>query len=529
MIFIQAFAQYFDLEADHSWKGTVGNGFAYQKGSKMTKYQNKRSTTAVGLLIAVSTIVWLPHRSAHASDVRTYSVKQIEEQIFEANPEDLPAIEIRIAHIMQKDPGSPSASYLMSALLLKMFTTDPGSFSLIRQSTELAAQTYELDKKGDWAIASLASILEISGETSRGLDLIRDAGKRGITIGWRTNLAKARLLFDGRNGDAVLDVLETVLKDPDHSSMIVAPTLIAAITSAYHGDEQIRQLQLWRKKCASVEMDMAIANAHALSLNYDEALREYSQVIAKHPAHAEALLSKGIITLSHKKDTNAAIKLFEKAINHAKFENDKIAAETHLALALIPQKKSVDQAISASIRAIAEAGDREAVLMTILTSFRKNQGLKPTLKFLENLYNKVPGLHLAHAIKGELLSEQLGRHMDATRDFTNAITLDPSRSEYYNGRGLAFLGMSNLEAALNDFETAVTTNPGDASARYNIACVQARLGMKSDAIISLSKAFELDDRLLTHALTDKDLVTLHSDPEFKALMSDDRKMSSVAH
>ena len=205
----------------------------------MTKYQNKRSTTAIGLLLAMSASVWLPHRSADASDVQSYSIKQIEEQIFEASPEDLPAIEIRIAQIMQKDPGNPSASYLMSALLLKMFTTDPGSFSLIRQSTELAAQTYELDKKGDWAIASLASILEISGETARGLDLIRDAGKRGIKLGWRTNLAKARLLFDGRNGDAVLDVLETVLKDPDHSSMIVAPALIAAITSAHHGDEQI--------------------------------------------------------------------------------------------------------------------------------------------------------------------------------------------------------------------------------------------------------------------------------------------------
>lgn len=495
----------------------------------MTECQNKLKPSAVGLLLALGAAIWLPDSWARASDTSTYSVREIEEQIFEANAESLPAIEIRIAQIMQKEPDNPSASYLMSTLLLKMFTTDPGSFSLIRQSTELAAQTYELDKKGDWAIASLASILEISGESSRGLDLIRDAGKKGITLGWRTNLAKARLLFDGRNGDAVLEIIETVLKDPDHSPLIVAPTLIAAITSAYHSDEQIRQLNLWRKKCGSLEMDMAIANAHALSLNYDDALREYSQIIAKHPAHGEALLSKGIITLSHKKDVPAAIKLFQQAIEHAKVENDKIAAETHLALALIPQKKHVDQAINASIRAIADAGDREAVLMTILTAFRKSQGLKPTITFLESLYTKVPGIHLAHAIKGELLSEQLGRHMDATRDFTNAITLDPSRSEYYNGRGLAFLGMSNLEAALSDFETAVTTNPGDASARYNIACVQARLGMKSDAISSLSKAFALDDRLLTHALTDKDLVTLHSDPDFKALMSDDRKMSSVAH
>lgn len=276
-------------------------------------------------------------------------------------------------------------------------------------------------------------------------------------------------------------------------------------------------------------MDLAIANANALAMNYDDAFKEYAKIIERHPTNSEALISKGIIALSHKKDGTLAIKLFQQAIQHTKNDSDKIAAETHLALALIAQKKSSELAIKASVQAIADAGDREAVLMTILTSFRKNQGLKPTLSFLDLLHERVPSLHLAHALKAELLSEQLGRHIEATRGFTNAITLEPGRSEYYNGRGLAWMGLSDLEAALSDFEAAVATNPSDASARYNIACAQARLGMKAAAIESLAKALDLDERLLSHAQTDKDLLSLHGEPDFIALLRSEPRIFSVAH
>ena len=495
----------------------------------MTKDQKTRRTLSLGLCSVMLTMSLGSAFAAARESMSPLSLRQLEEEIFEADMESLPALEIRIAKILQSNPENPSGTYLMSVLLLKMFTLDPGSYALIRQSTELAAQTYELDRQSDLAIASLAGILETSGETSRGLDLIRDAGKRGVKIGWRANLAKARLMFDGRNGSAVLKVLEDVINDPDHSSSLVAPTLIATLTSTYQGEEQIRQLVDWRKKCGSLSMDLAIANANALAMKYEDALKEYAKIIQKHPTNSEALLSKGIISLSHKKDSALAIKLFQQAIQHTKNESDKIAAETHLALALIAHKKDAMNAIKASVQAISDAGDREAVLMTILTSFRKNQGLKPTLSFLDTLHEKVPGLHLAHALKAELLSEQLGRHLEATRGFTNAITLEPARSEYYNGRGLAWMGLSDLESALSDFEAAVATNPSDASARYNIACAQARLGMKAAAIESLAKALDLDERLLAHARTDKDLLSLHGEPDFLSLMRNEPRIFSVAH
>jgi tetratricopeptide (TPR) repeat protein len=495
----------------------------------MPKIQKIRCGFAFGVCLAGTLLVETSYLAASSASLSSDAVRQLEETIFEADLKDLYPLELRIAKILQSEPENPSGTYLMSVLLLKMFTLDPASYSLIRQSTELAAQTFELDRRNELAIASLAAILETSGETSRGLDLIRDAGRKGIKIGWRSNLSKARLMFDGQNGPAVLSVLEEVIQDPDHSSILVAPTLIATITSTYHGDEQIKKLTEWRKKCRSLMMDLAVANAKALAMRYEEANREYTLILKAQPTNSEALLSKGIISLSHKKDVNLAIKLFREAISHTKNENDRIAAETHLALALITHKKDHRESIKASIRAITDAGDREAVLITLLTSFKKNYGVKPTLSFLESLQTDVPGLHLAHALRAELLSEHLGQHMEATRGFTNAITLEPSRSEYYNGRGLAWMGLANLEAALSDFESAVATNPTDAAARYNIACAQARLGMRNAAIESLARAFDLDNRLITHAQSDVDLQSLHNAPEFLALIHKEPRIFSVAH
>ncbi|MEI6399708.1 MAG: tetratricopeptide repeat protein, partial [Pseudomonadota bacterium] len=94
---------------------------------------------------------------------------------------------------------------------------------------------------------------------------------------------------------------------------------------------------------------------------------------------------------------------------------------------------------------------------------------------------------------------------------------------------LAWMGIGNLNNALTDFENAAATNPDDASARYNVACAQARLGQKEDAMASLIKALEMDARLRSNARVDQDLMALRGDPAFKALMDENAKQVRVAH
>ena len=498
----------------------------------MRLFQIRAENQMAGICAAIIALVSpvMMSVSARANDTsNTFNVRHIEEVIAKARGSELSKLEIKIARKLQASPSDVEANYLMSTLLLRMFTQDPGSYSLIRQSTELAAQTYDLDRKNELSIAALANILETSGEADRGLALLSDAKKQGIKLGWRAGLAQAKLTFNGRNPDAALKILDVVLRDENASKDLVSPVLISVLASKYEGDDLVHALRLWEKRCQSTSLDLAIANALAISARYDDAMAAFGKILSYDTGNAEAALSRGIIALRHKQNTDLAISMFRVAIENAVYESDKKAAQTHLALALITQGKSEHSSASASIEAIKNATDEETVLVAILAAYRRHSTTLATLRFLENLESSVPGLHLAYALKAELLNEKLSRHEEAMRSFTNAITLEPGRSEYYNGRGLTWMNMGKLETALMDFESAAATNPDDAAARYNVACAHARLGHKDEAIASLSKAIELDDRLLNHAKTDQDLASIRSAPEFKSMLDDDVKRVNAAH
>lgn len=460
--------------------------------------------------------------------VESTNTIKLEEAIASANDEELSHLEIKVARLLQESPSNLQANYLMSTLLLRMFTLDPGSYSLIKQSTELAAQTYDLDRKSDLGIAALANILETSGEFERGIAMLNDVTKRGFPLGWRSQLAKAKLLANGHNPDAVLKLLDDALSSSEASHVLIAPTLIAVILEKYDGESQINEMQAWTKRCRSVAIELALGSAYAMNGRIQDAMKVYESVISHNPKNIEALINYGILALKDQK-TEMAIRRFKEAIAFASNTGDKTAAKTHLALALIIQKRDQQAARLAAYDAIKSAGDSEGVLVGILAAYRRHGNVQTTLSFLEGLENSVPGLHLGYALKAELLSEKMGRYYDAMRSFTNAITLDPGRSEYYNGRGLAWMGVGRLETALSDFESATLANPDDASARYNVACALARLGRKEDALVSLGKAFELDERLLAHAINDQDLMSLRAEPMFKSLLNGDTKQVSVAH
>jgi tetratricopeptide (TPR) repeat protein len=463
----------------------------------------------------------------HSKGSGDLNVKGTEEAIASADEAELNLLEVKIARVIQTNPSDVAANYLMSTLLLRMFTLDPGSYSLIRQSTELATQTYDLSNKGDFGITALANILEVSGESERGLALLAEAERLGMHLGWRADLARARLLVDASSGDdanSILKVLDHVLSDPDASTALVAPTLVAVISSKYErhsGASQIQELQAWSQRCPSVQMSLAVANANALSMNYDAAFEGYSLVLTLSPNNTEALIGQGIIAMQQKQDISRAIQSFRQAVAKATRPTEASTAKIHLALALIEQNKAPAATNSAAIDAIRSTQDQESVLLAILAAYRRSSTIASTLGFLKELGDAVPGMHLGHALMAELLGEKLHRYDEATASFTNAITLDPSRSEYFNGRGLAWMGLSNLEFALRDFESATAINPDDASARYNLACAQARLGRKEDALASLGKSLALDQRLQSLAKSDEDFLSIRSETQFNALVNAD--------
>jgi tetratricopeptide (TPR) repeat protein len=464
----------------------------------------------------------------HQDILSSREITGLEEALEEASDHELPKLESKIARQLQLNPGSHQAIYLMSKLLLKMFSNDPGSFLLLKQSSELAAQAYELKSSDDMGIAALAGILDITGEPERGLALLNEAEARGIKLGWRGKLARAKILLNIDSPEAVLSLLKDALKDPRSSHLVISSTLIKAISTHFEGLEQVEQLKLWRKICQSYTMDLALAGSYAINNQFKDAITLYSDILVGHPQNFEALFNQGVVAL-RLKDAELAVKSFLSASGYAKSPSEKSMAQTNLALALISSQRKLDVAKVVAYEAIKGATDSESVLVGIVSAFRRETSVSSTLAFLEGLETSVPGLHLGYALKAELLSEKLGRHYDAMQSFTNAIALEPGRSEYYNGRGLAWMGIGRIDIALGDFESATFANPDDASARYNVACALARLGRKDDALASLGMAFAMDERLMSHARTDQDLRSLHRDPSFESLLNPGPKTTTVAH
>lgn len=96
----------------------------------------------------------------------------------------------------------------------------------------------------------------------------------------------------------------------------------------------------------------------------------------------------------------------------------------------------------------------------------------------------------SHQAQGrKFLQEE--RYDDAIREFTEALTLNPSLSLAYNGRGYAYYRLKNYQAAIGDFDAAIRLNPVYANAYLNRSACRRALGDKAGAASDAAKVRDL--------------------------------------
>ena len=79
--------------------------------------------------------------------------------------------------------------------------------------------------------------------------------------------------------------------------------------------------------------------------------------------------------------------------------------------------------------------------------------------------------------------------------------------------------------AVAETEKAVTARPWDSLTLYNAACTYGVLNMKQEALATFRWSIEAGYRNLEWAARDKDLASLHDDPEFQRLIKDHQRKS----
>ncbi len=122
----------------------------------------------------------------------------------------------------------------------------------------------------------------------------------------------------------------------------------------------------------------------------------------------------------------------------------------------------------------------------------------------------------AMASEGEELMRE-GRFERARERFLEAVRLDPSYGEGFDGVGVTFRARNDLPEALRWYKRALEADPRLGDAYYNIGCVYALEGQKALALRYLRTAVRNGYASLETLSRDPDLAPLQGEPEFRAL------------
>jgi len=483
-------------------------------------------------LIAAAMLITAAANSALAGPL---SDADLEVRVWTADEHELLVLEHEVTHHMQKDAHSVLAHQLLSHLMVRLFTRDPSDLYLLRQSADLAQQAVDLEPSNPRGYTALADILDLMGNAERGLKLLDEAEALGIKPNWRFAFTRARLMADKAPSSRILAELRSAMQLPHSESRIVVPYVVALLQGENGGRELVKKLNDWNRQFPSPLFDLTTAITLTELGEASAAHAIYQRMLKTAPHDKEALVNDGIILYRDLHQSARGIQLLERALAE---HQDNLSSDTrgmisaHLGAALLQQKKWA-QAHSHFVSAITVAPGNLSLIDFMARSYRGAKQPQQLVLTLRELNATVPGAGVLHALLGETLSEQLNKHDAAVQAFADAVLIEPDRSDYYNGMGLALYRAKSYKGALKAFAQATEVDPNDATARYNEACVLAVVGRGDEALSLLAEAISIDPRLMTAAQADTDFASLKSSPKFNSIVqgagSNEVDSGSIAH
>jgi tetratricopeptide (TPR) repeat protein len=110
-------------------------------------------------------------------------------------------------------------------------------------------------------------------------------------------------------------------------------------------------------------------------------------------------------------------------------------------------------------------------------------------------------------------------HGAAVEAFGKALTFGPAVPPIYTARGENYLRLGNDARAKADFEAAISLNPGDGIAHYELACIYAGEGRTADALEHLEAAVRINPAFFVRAArADPDFENYRALPRFERII-----------
>lgn len=469
--------------------------------------------------IILMTVYYQTARASTANNSQGFA--ELEKQVWLSDSQQFSNLETRIVRWIQESPQANEPHYLLSHLYIRKYADSPSDLELLKKASELAQQAIDLNGKSELGYIALAQVLDIMGRTPNAIKLIDPDYNPGVNYSWRRWLLETKFKSDRLDDKALLKNLELALKDPFAQNEIISPYVIAILQSTFQSAALLSELRQWNSKYPSLPFVEAQALTLAKLGRFSEAHKLYAQSYAASKDRIEPLLNDAIILYRELNQFDEANKILEHIVtNLAKGIPRHYLALAHTHSGTIYLSKSQNTLAEKSYEKALNAADNKFEILNLITeTYRSKKKHRQLAAFIKKANNIMAGSGVLHALLGETLSEDLGDHQAALHSFSNAIALEPDRADYYNGMGLTYYRLKNLDKALLVFNQASKIDPDDAISRYNVACVLSRLNRASEALLSLKEAISLDPRLIETAKLDEDFKNLHNQTQFVELMS----------
>lgn len=455
----------------------------------------------------------------------------LEKTVWTAPDHLIDDLKFKTTKAIQKDPGSSFYHYLHGQLLVRSFMINPYDMQILRQAAELGQQAIDLNPNKDFGYALAAQVLDIMGYSENALRLIDPVKNLKIRPTWRTKFLTAKIQSGSVTVEKSLGTLQNAIEKPHSQPEIIVPYVIALIESRFVGEEKVKLFKEWAHRFPQITaLKISTATSHTDLKQYQAAAAMYDQMIAEDRKFATARINQAILSYRFLGQDKKAEKLLRDTVNLPLFSelphSKQVLTKAHLAAVNLKLGR-LDQARRDFVEVIKNSEDATQWIDFAHQAYRRQDKLTDFTNVLDDLSLVLSGTGDFFALFGSILSEDLGEHNSALEVFANAILLEPSRSEFYNGMGLAYYRTKKLDKALELFHQATKVDPGDATARYNEACALALLGRKIEALGSLKEAITLDPSLIQVALNDVDFEKIRDHQSFADITRGSTKVSSI--
>jgi tetratricopeptide (TPR) repeat protein len=452
-----------------------------------------------------------------------HSATNLEEKIWLAGQEsEIWSIEKQATLRVQLSATESYNFYLLSLVHLRLFLSDPSDLGKLRSATELAQQAIDLAPEQEHGYIALANILDASGHSKTAVKIIRSLSDRADKISWRSAFTIARIDAENISNKDVLALLDSSIINCTHQGNIVAPYIVAVLSTMFKSPNLEQQIEQRNSECPSHIYLESLGNLAERKGKWKKARDFYSTVSNKAPLNkmvrislARILHTKFGLTKSAHQILDAVVTASEKSNDHQAW-SDSLIEKGKIQLSLGQFSAANDYYLLAARKALVQ----DDVLSRVSHIYREQEKYKALQDFYTTWAKELKGSSTLYALHGELMANELNKPKHSIQLFNKAILLEPSRSQLHNSLGLALYKLDHLESALKSFQNARNHSPTDSIAYYNEACVLVRLGRVDEALPQLQEALNLNPSLADSASKDMDFKTIKSMPKFKLIISE---------